>query len=319
MPEGTHKPIRSRPLGNNLRMTKPLLFLSIGVLVPVVLSTTVGIIAIVSGNTSRELVLGVLSVAFAASAVGSAIVVIVLLGLRSRTARLQTDLLGNVSHELRTPLAAIRMYAQTLQAGTVQDNPQLIRQCADTIARETEWLSVMIERLLTWRAAARDRDNLTMISQPLSDLVWEIADRFRCMLPPDEIDFSATIETSVPVRHDRNGMGSVLMNLLTNAYKYSAGPRRIHLSAADEQDQVVLRVSDNGMGIAKKDQHRIFEPFYRGSEGAPIRASGAGLGLAIVAYMVRAHGGTVSVETTLGSGSTFTVRLPADPGKGNQP
>jgi two-component system phosphate regulon sensor histidine kinase PhoR len=300
-------------------MTKPLLFLSIGVLVPVVLSTTVGIIAIVSGNTSRELVLGVLSVALAASAVGSAIVVIVLLGLRARTARLQTDLLGNVSHELRTPLAAIRMYAQTLQAGTVQDNPQLIRQCADTIARETEWLSVMIERLLTWRAAARDRDNLTMVSQPLSELVCEIADRFRCMLPPDEMDFSATIETSMPVRHDRNGMGSVLLNLLTNAYKYSAGPRRIQLSAVDEGDHVILRVSDNGMGIATDQVQRIFEPFYRGGAGTSSPESGAGLGLAIVDYMVRAHGGTVSVETSLGSGSTFTVRLPADPGRGSLP
>jgi len=281
------------------------------VLVPVLLSTSVGIVSLALFETSKDLVLGILVLCFAVAAVGSGVALTVLLGRRARTARLQSDLLGNVSHELKTPLAAIRMYAQTLQMGGLEDDPDGQRECIDTIARETEWLEAMIERLLTWRGAARDRDNLDFIERPLSEVLNEIADRFRRMLPPEGVHFETLIDTALPVRHDRTGMASVVLNLLTNAYKYSGDEKHISLAAADEDKAVRITVTDNGMGIPQGELKRVLEPFHRVKDGRTHRNSGTGLGLAIVDYMVKAHGGTLTVESQEGAGSTFTVVLPA--------
>jgi len=288
----------------------PIVWLSAGVLVPVLLSSSVGIVALALWEDPKDIVLGVLSISLAAAAVGSAIVVTVLLGRRARAARLQSDLIANVSHELRTPLAAIRMYAQTLQSGGVAGDAELVRQCVDTIARETEWLDTTIEGLLTWRAAPRDRADLDLVTSPLSSLACEVAERFRRMIPPGDVDFQVRIDTNLPVAHDRSGIASILINLLTNAYKYSGQDKRIVLTAEDRIASVALSVHDNGAGIPRKELGRILEPFHRLGNGAG-NVSGVGLGLAIVNHLVRAHSGTLEIESTQGSGSRFTVVLPA--------
>ena len=300
-----------RRLQESLRLTTPIVVLAAGVLVPVVLSTSVGIVSLVLGQSDKDLILGILVISFAAAAIGSAIVVTVLLGKRARTARFQTDLLGNVSHELKTPLAAIRMYSQTLQSKEASDRPEVIRQCADTIARETEWLAAMIDRLLTWRAAVRDRENLHLETSSVAPLLEETAIRFARMLPPDNVRFDSSIQTRLAVQHDRAGIGSVVINLLENAYKYTGTDKHISLTARDVEQEVVVTISDNGIGMTAADRERIFEPFYRVADRTDRRTAGAGLGLAIVTHMVTAHAGTVTAESEPGKGSTFTVTLPA--------
>ncbi|MCL4807907.1 MAG: hypothetical protein KJ062_08970, partial [Thermoanaerobaculia bacterium] len=143
---------------SSLGLKGAIVTLSVGVLVPVILSTTVGIVALVIGTSTKELLVGVLVVCFTAAAAGSAVVSVVLLGRRARLARLQSDLLANVSHELKTPLAAIRMYAQTLESGLLEKDPESTRKSLATIVRETEWLEATVERVLTWRSLARDQD-----------------------------------------------------------------------------------------------------------------------------------------------------------------
>ncbi len=300
-----------RRIQENLRLTRPIVVLAVGVLVPVLLSTSVGIVALIMGESSADLVLGALTVCFTVAAVGSGVVVTVLLGRRARIARLQSDLLGNVSHELKTPLAAIRMYAQTLQSGVVDGDPEMTRQCVDAIARETEWLGAMIDRLLTWRAAARDRDDMDPEIGSLAVLAQEVAARFARMVQPGETDFQVHIETRLPVVYDRRGMGSVLVNLLTNAHKFTGADKRISLSVRDRDDQVEIRIEDNGVGIPPRELQRIFEPFHRVEPRGGPRHAGTGLGLAIVDFTVKAHGGAMRVESEEGRGSVFTVTLPA--------
>lgn len=309
---------RIRRMQHNLRLTKPIVLLAVGILLPVVLSTTVGIIAIILGESSKDLILGIMYVCLASAGVGSAIILTVLLGRRARTARLQSDLLGNVTHDLKTPLAAIRMYAQTLQTGALDNDPVKVRQCADTIARETEWLGAMIERLLTWRTAARDRDNLELVVAPIAELAEELAARFSRMLPPGEVDFKTSTTTSVPVEHDRSGIGSIVLNLLNNAYKYTGDRKAIELVVQDVDGGVEISVRDNGVGIPRREAKRIFEPFHRVDGGREFRAAGAGLGLAIVDFMVKAHSGTISVESKEGRGTVFTVFIPAAHGPEGQ-
>ena len=291
-------------------MTGVIVSLSVGVIVPVLLSTSVGIVAVVLGEESLSLVVGILIICFTSASLGVAIVVTVILGKRARIARMQADLLANVTHELRTPLAGIRMYAETLQMGMLDDDPDQRNACIDTIIREADWLETMIDRMLTWRSLAKDRLELKMVSEPVAEAVAESASRFRRMVPPGEMRFSVEINTDKPVVHDRPGIGSIVLNLLTNAYKYTGDDKQIDLEVDEADDWVRIRVRDNGIGIPQEQIQQILQPFHRVDSRLRGKAPGAGLGLAIVSHLVNAHKGALTIDTQEGEGSTFQVLLP---------
>jgi two-component system phosphate regulon sensor histidine kinase PhoR len=293
----------------SLSLVPPIVTLSVGVVLPVVLSAAVGIVTIVAGEGSLTLVLGVLVVCFTAAAIGGAVILYVLLGRRARLVRLQSDLLANVSHELRTPLAAIRVHAQTLQSGLLAADPARAAESLQTIVRETEWLEAMIDRVLSWRAATRDRDSPHWQTGPVRPVVDDTVARFLRMVPADEVRLLHSVESAAAVRHDPGALSQALLNLLVNAYKFSRPPREIAVDVRDDGPWVVLSVRDNGIGIPPTEVRRVFEPFYRA--GGATGTAGAGLGLAIVHHVVRAHGGTIAVESKLGEGSRFSIRLPA--------
>lgn len=301
---------RIKRRGQEMSLTGIIIALSVGVLLPVLLSTALGIVTLAMGEDSNPIVTGVLIVSFAAAALGSIVTVTVLLSKRARTARMQADLLANVSHDLRTPLSSIRMYAQTILGGQLKDDPDRMQQSLDTIIRETKWLDSMVDRLLTWRAAAKDRIDLQMELRPLRGSVETALHRFQSMLPEGEVELSLDIASQTLVRHDSQAIGSILLNLLINAFKYSTPPKKISVSVKDHARQVAISVADNGIGIPSKEMRQIFEPFYRLDSKLTSKSSGAGLGLAIVAHLVKAHKGEVLVESKEGQGSTFTVLLP---------
>lgn len=299
------RPTRIRKLRRNLSLTGAIIAISVGVLVPVILSTSVGIVALVIGEGSADLVLGILVLCFAAAAIGGGVITTVLLGRRARIARLQSDLLANVTHELRTPLSAIRLHAQTLEQGV--EDPVKVERCVRTIIRETGWLEAMIDRVLTWRTSARDRARPEIVREPVGDVVEESAERFRRLFDPGEVELTVETRTGTPVDHDVRSLGSVILNLLVNAYKYTGEDKKISLEAHDAEGGVVISVTDNGIGIPRRELGRIFDPFHRSSSQSP----GAGLGLAIVRHEVRSMRGKVFVESEEGQGSTFYVHLPA--------
>lgn len=303
---------RLERIQKSLRLTGVIVALSVGVLVPVLLSTSVGIIALVLGEGSLSLVVGVLVISFTSAAIGMAVVSVVMLGKRARTARLQADLLANVTHELRTPLSAIRMYAQTLEMGEDTLGKDRQRQCIETIIRETDWLETMIDRILTWRSSAKDRVDLDLVNESVRETVEQSAAHFLRMVPPDELDFESAVNTDLPVYHDSKALRSVILNLLINSYKYTGEKKRIRLVVEEEDDDhVAIGVTDNGIGIPKGEIGRILQPFYRVDSRLRGKASGAGLGLAVVSRMVRAHNGALIIESKEGEGSTFRVLLPA--------
>jgi two-component system phosphate regulon sensor histidine kinase PhoR len=304
---------RLKNLGPNLSLTGVIVTLAVGVMLPVVLSTSVGIVSIALGEKTNNLVMGVLVVCFAVASIGGAVTATVLLSRKARTARLQSDFLANVSHELRTPLSAIRMYAQMLQNGQLREDPQQVEKGLDTIVRETEWLETMIDQVLTWRSAAKDRVVLELRVEPVNGAINRALERFSLLTAPGEVELTAEISTTAPVAHDSNGVVTVLLNLLINAYKYTGEDKRIAVRAADLDDVVVLEVEDNGVGIPSKDRYRIFEPFYRTDDRLSARSSGAGLGLAISKALVVAHGGTIAAHPRKGGGTRMIVRLPVAP------
>jgi len=302
---------RLRKLGPNLSLTGVIVTLAVGVILPVILSTSVGIVSIALGERTNNLVVGVLVICFAVASIGGAVTATVLLGRKARIARLQADFLANVSHELRTPLSAIRMYAQTLQTGRLREDSEEARECLETIVRETEWLETMVDRVLTWRSAAKDRLVLELRVASVAGAVDMALERFSLLTAPEEVKLSTDVSTTTPVAHDANGIITVLLNLLINAYKYTGEDKHVAVRAFDQGNEVVLEVEDNGIGIPLTDRRRIFEPFFRGDDRLRGKSSGAGLGLAIAKAVVKAHRGEIEAESTEGRGTRMTVRLPA--------
>jgi len=293
----------------NLNLTSVIIIIAVGVLLPVMLATAVGIVALVLARNSSGIVTGVLVICFAVTAMGGALITVVLMSKKARLARRQADFIANVSHEFRTPLSAIKLYTQTLQSGRLDADPRQMAQCLATILRETEWLDVMVDRVLTWRASAGDMMELAMETEPVTRAVNDAVERFRSMVVPDELTLSCTPDSRLSVRHDPRALNAIVLNLLTNAYKYTGDDKHIDVGVRDEGDRVLIDVRDNGIGLTPAEIKRVFQPFYRAE--TPSGTSGAGLGLAIAQYLVNRHKGTISASSEKGKGATFTISLPA--------
>ena len=294
----------------NLNLTGVIVILAAGVLVPVMLSTAAGIVAIALSKDTAVIITGVLIISFTATAAGCGLLALVFTGRKARLARQQADFIARISHELRTPLSAIKLYAQTLHSGNLADDPEQTAQCVATILRETAWLDVMIDRLLTWRASSKDMLELSMETQPVAVAVHGAIDRFNSMVPPDEVTLSVSMETQLCVQHDAKALNAVVLNLLMNAYKYTGTHKQIDVSVRNEDNHVVIEVKDNGIGLTSSEAQRIFQPFYRAARRDQGEIGGVGLGLAIAWNLIEQHNGTISVSSQPGEGSTFTISLP---------
>jgi signal transduction histidine kinase len=224
-------------------------------------------------------------------------------------ARLKTDLVAAASHELRTPLASMRVLVDGLLADRHID-PVKTREYLGMIATENARLSRLIENFLTFSRLDRSRQkfNLQRVEPGavVGDAVGAIRDRL-----PATCALSVNVDPELPtVLADREGLAAALINLLDNALKYSPGEPRITVSAQRAGDSLVaFAVTDNGIGIAPREQRRIFRRFYRVDQRLSRETSGVGLGLSIVDLIARAHGGHVTVRSKPGAGSTFTLTV----------
>jgi signal transduction histidine kinase len=223
-----------------------------------------------------------------------------------RLARLKTDLVATVSHELKTPLASMRLLVDTL-LDAPEHSPVQTREYLELIARENARLSRLIGNFLTFSRMERNRAQFDFARTRPEDVIAatidSIGDRFR-------VDVNASPDLPA-VYADEDALVTVLLNLLENAFKYSAEPRRIELSAYTEEGRCCFAVADNGIGILLKQQKKIFRRFYQIDRRLTRQSGGVGLGLSIVEFIVKAHGGTVRVHSQPGSGSRFVISLPA--------
>jgi two-component system phosphate regulon sensor histidine kinase PhoR len=227
-----------------------------------------------------------------------------------RLSRLRTDFVSNVSHELRTPLTSIRLFAETLTLERAVSTEEQ-RFCAETILRETERLSRIAERTLDWARLEAGRRIYDRRPTDVGLLVSDVVASFRSLTRFDERALSYRVEADAAwVNVDPDALGQVVLNLLENAAKYTADERRIDVRVASRGRWVMVSVTDNGIGIARREQRRIFDRFYRADDLLSRRTEGSGLGLSIAKVVVEQHGGRIGVESAPGAGSTFTVSLP---------
>lgn len=221
--------------------------------------------------------------------------------------RLKTDFVSNVSHELRTPLASIRLFVETLRLKRYRSASEA-EEYLTILQQENERLTRLVNRVLDFSRMEQGRKQFHFAEGDLKAVVKETVEVFQRQMGEEQCEFFIQIVEDIPaLTFDRDAIAEVLLNLLYNAVKYSHPPRRVSVRLARGNGTVTLAVQDNGIGIPKREQKRIFERFYRVDDTLTREVEGSGLGLAMVQYIVEAHGATISVESTVGEGSTFTV------------
>lgn len=235
---------------------------------------------------------------------------------QARLARLKTDLVATVSHELKTPLASMRLLVETLLEDGFQDE-KAAREYLEMIAGENLRLSRLIENFLAFSRMERNRQKFdfaeTTAEEVIQPALLAVRERLRAPDPQVQVEIAANLPL---LWADRDALVTVLLNLLDNAYKYTPAEKRISMRVSCEDGHVVFAVKDNGIGIAPREQKRIFRRFYQVDRRLARQAGGCGLGLSIVDSIVRAHHGRVMVESLPGAGSTFRVSLPHETGAG---
>ncbi len=227
-----------------------------------------------------------------------------------RLERVRRDFVANVTHEFKTPLTAIQGFAETLLAGALDDRQnrqrflEIIRDHARRLARLTDDLL---------KLSLIEAGKLELEVQPVSvaELIDSCVETTRLKAEQKQLTLRAERSDELPaVRGDRSRLAEVLQNLLDNAVQYTPAGGRVTLSAQAVDGNVVISVSDTGIGIPQAEQERIFERFYRVDAARSREVGGTGLGLAIARHIVEAHGGRIWVESAVGRGSDFHFSIP---------
>jgi len=222
------------------------------------------------------------------------------------TDRVRTDFVANISHELRTPIGAVSLMAENLMAATEDTD---VARMASVIFTEVTRLNDTVGDLLELARIEFDGlDNTQEVD--MVKVVEEATGRLRSAALAKSVMISIENYPQVMIVADRAQLVSAVGNLLDNAIKFSPNGSIVKISIEVLEDQVNVVVADNGPGISEEHLSRVFERFYRVDDARSRSTGGTGLGLAIVRHIARLHGGEVSVESTLGEGSRFTLSLP---------
>ena len=268
-----------------------------------------------TANTAK-LMLGLLiAVLVLAIGVGSWLIVRSL-NSELKLARQKTDFVGNVSHELKTPLTSIRMFSELLAEGRVADQTKQ-RSYLNIITAEAARLTRLINNVLDFSRMERGEKKYNFQPCDLVEVVRAAAQTFRPHLETGGFKFDCVLpNTAVPVCGDADALSQIIVNLLSNAEKYSNGGKEITLELARRESPLPhaeVKVLDRGSGVPRGSEEKVFEKFYRAHDSLSSGVQGSGLGLTIARQIARAHGGDMVYEPREGGGSCFILRLPLKP------
>ncbi len=245
---------------------------------------------------------------------GKRIGVVIVLNDITRLRQVETmrrDFVANVSHELRTPITSIKGFVETLLDGAMED-PDAARRFLEIVGRQADRLNAIIEDLLLLSTIEEggEKSRLTLQATSIKDVLGAAAQV--CSLAASAKKMTVEIECPDALSAKINAplVEQALVNLIDNAIKYSEPGSPVSVEANQSDAEVSITVRDQGAGIAPEHLPRIFERFYRVDKARSRKLGGTGLGLAIVKHIAQLHGGTATVESTLGKGSAFTIRIP---------
>ena len=253
--------------------------------------------------------------------ISSAVLFVVLIGLavilfffyRQRfLAEVQKDFVNNFTHEFKTPLAVMKISAEVLLQEKIVSQPERLRKYATIVENQTQHLQEQVERLL--QIARSDRRDLPIQKKnvPLKELIEQAVAKMQPLIDEKkaEVDIPIDEEQNIDLYADRAHLELAIVNLLENALKFSVKPHII-ISIGHEDGNIYISVKDNGIGIEKKYQKRLFKKFYRVPTGDVHNVKGFGLGLNFVKRIIDAHHGTIKINSLPGIGTEFRLILPA--------
>jgi signal transduction histidine kinase len=235
-----------------------------------------------------------------------------------RVAEVRSQFVASVSHELKTPLTAIRMFAETLAMGRSRDE-RTRSEYLETIVNESERLARLVDNVLDFSKIEQGKKIYRLRPTRLEDVAGSAVRAMQFPLAQQGFHLHYSVEETMPeLQADPDAIQQAILNLLTNAMKYSADSREIGLRLAARNDNAVIEVVDRGFGLSPGEQKRVFEKFYRAPSHERLSIAGTGLGLTLVAHIAAGHGGRVEVESSQGEGSTFRILIPLVPNSARQ-
>jgi|JI8StandDraft_2_1071088.scaffolds.fasta_scaffold16353_2 signal transduction histidine kinase len=223
-----------------------------------------------------------------------------------RLAKREKSFLLSVTHELKTPIAAVKLFLETLKTRKLSAEQE--QKIIEDALKENTRLQVLSENILLVTRLDDSRDHIFMEEIKFADLLSSSIQRYQNLFP--DILINKKINTSAELKGDAQLLSAVCNNLIENSIKYSTKNKEINIELNQEDHQIILKVSDKGIGISSEEKQRIFEKFYRVGNEETRKTKGTGLGLYIVKNIVKLHGGSVDVKSELGQGSTFIVKIP---------
>ncbi|MFC0187907.1 two-component system histidine kinase PnpS [Fictibacillus aquaticus] len=221
--------------------------------------------------------------------------------------QMRKDFVANVSHELKTPITSLKGFAETLLDGA-GENPEYRRKFLSIILNESERLQSLIQDLLDL-SKTEQGFNLDWQKLELSQLVQETMEMLEKKARDKDIQLSLDISGSTLMDGDAPRLKQIIINLISNSLTYTPAGGNVSIKVEEDKKNVLLSVTDTGIGISKEEIPRIFERFYRVDKARSRNSGGTGLGLAIVKHLVEAHHGTINVKSKVGKGSEFTIRF----------
>jgi two-component system, OmpR family, phosphate regulon sensor histidine kinase PhoR len=224
---------------------------------------------------------------------------------------IRKDFVANVSHELRTPLTAIKGFVETLLTDAAQ-MPAESRHFLEIISSKVDRICSIVDDLLSLSSIERDseQEEIGFEAIRLRQVVMAALDDVATQARTRKITLDAECAESIRVRANSSLLEQAIVNLLDNAIKYSDDGKTVRVQVRTEANEAIIEVQDQGIGIAAEHHNRLFERFYRVDKARSRKLGGTGLGLSIVKNIAASHGGRVSMESTLGTGSTFRIHLP---------
>ena len=225
--------------------------------------------------------------------------------------KMRSDFVANVSHELRTPITSIKGFVETLMDGSLDDRDEA-EHFLQVIARQVDRLDAIIEDLLLLSTVEQgiERSRITVEIARVADIVHGASEVCAVKAAARQVEVRSICPDELQFCVNSPLIEQAIINLVDNAIKYSADGSTVTISASGNDREVVIEVADTGCGVADTHLPRLFERFYRVDKARSRKLGGTGLGLAIVKHIAQAHGGSATVTSVIGKGSTFAIHLP---------
>lgn len=225
---------------------------------------------------------------------------------------MRKEFVANVSHELKTPITTIKSYTETLLDGAMDDK-EICDSFLSVIDKESDRMARLVSDLLQLSRMDHKKNNFNSSRFDIDNLLKDIVNKLDISFKEkNHIIKIGLCDKNIIINGDKDRIEQVIQNILTNAIKYTPNNGVVSISIKEEDEQAIISIKDNGIGIPKEDVSRIFERFYRVDKARSRDMGGTGLGLSIAKHIIEQHGGDISVQSEVGKGTEFKIKLPVD-------